>query len=58
MFLNLQQVNLPRAYSAGVMTCNVIELMTIRMMSVGMLSLVKSRPDLNTAIAQSVTISS
>ena len=57
MFLSLQRVNFPRVYSAGITAWDVIELMTVRIISVGLLSSEKSKPDRNAAIARSVTMS-
>ena len=55
---SLRQVNFPRAYSAGVMASDVIELMTVSMISVELLSAEKSRREQSAEIAQRETISS
>ena len=52
MFFSLQRINLPRAFSAGVMAWEVIELIPVRMISLGILSSEKSRSDYNTAMAR------
>ena len=45
-------MNFLRAYSAGVMASDVIELMTVSMISVEILSAEKSRPERSAEIAQ------